>query len=412
MNVCKKTISTCLLAVFGMLSVFPMSADASSISELQGKKDKLANEIQNKKESRENTRSQKSETEKALNIIKGDIEKTRQRISELNVQLDESQKQIDIKTIEIDEKQKEYDKRKEILDKRLVDIYKNGDPSLLDVLFEANSFSDFLTRFEYMSYIADKDQELLKEIKELKTALEQEKINLEIEKNRFYSLKSEQEVRQSGLESQEVEKEKMAAELSAEEQALSNEIAEMSAASEAIGNQIAEIQRREAEEAAARAAAQAAAMAQGSVTAGQMPMAAVNMSSTVSNSGYLWPVPSSHRITSPYGVRSNPFTGGYDFHMGTDIGAPMGTPVIASRPGKIIIQVYHPSYGNYVVVDHGDGISTVYAHLSGFACAPGAIVDAGQVIGFIGSTGSSTGAHLHFEVRINGQHTNPMAFIG
>ncbi len=412
MNSCKKTISTCLLAVFGFISVFPTSADASSISELQGKKDKLTSEIQSKKDSREATRAQKSENEKALNIIKNDIEKTKVRIGELNVELAASQERIDIKTAEIAEKQKEYEKRKSILDKRLVDIYKNGDPSFLDVLFEADSFSDFLTRFEYMSYIADKDQELLKEIKEMKAILESERAGLEVEKNRYYSLKSEQEVRQSGLESQEVEKEKMAADLMAEEQALSNEIAEMSAASEAIGNQIAEIQRREAEEAAARAAAEAAAMAQGSVTAGQTPMASVNMSSTVSNSGYLWPVPSSRRITSPYGARSNPFSGGYDFHMGTDIGAPMGTPVISSRPGKIIIQVYHPSYGNYVVVDHGDGISTVYAHLSGFACAPGAIVEAGQVIGFIGSTGSSTGAHLHFEVRINGQHTNPMAFIG
>lgn len=409
MNSCKKTISTCLLAAFGFIFAFPISADASSIGELQGKKDKLASEIQSKKNSREATRVQKDENEKALNFIKNDIEKTKARIDELNVELELSQERIDLKTAEIREKEKEFDKRKNILDSRLVDIYKNGDPSILDVLFESQSFSDFLTRFEYMSYIADKDQELLKEIKEMKEALENEKISLEIEKNRYYSLKSEQEARQNGLQSQEAEKEKMVADLAAEEQALSNEIAEMSAASEAIGNQIAEIQRREAEEAAARAAA---AMAQGSIAAGQMPMATVNMSSTVSTSGYLWPVPSSTRITSPYGARSNPFTGGYDFHMGTDIAAPMGTPTISSRPGKIIIQVFHPSYGNYVVVDHGDGISTVYAHLSGFACAPGAIVEAGQVIGFIGSTGSSTGAHLHFEVRINGQHTNPMAFIG
>ncbi len=402
----KKTISLCLITAIGMLTWLPGHAEAESISDLQSKRQSIQGDISQKQAAREQTRAQKAENAKNLDIIQGEIASTKARIGALSNDIAASQSRIDVKMSEIKDMQKRYDERRALLDKRLIDIYKSGDRSFLEVLLQAEDFSDLLTRVEYMSYIADNDQKLLKEIAGMKAKLEKEKASLEAEKSHYSQLKSEQEVHKNGLVTQEADKKRLAESLSAEEAQLSSDIAQMSAASEAIGAQIAEIQRREAAE-----RARLAQMQQGQLAAGQLPFSGQSIPSTVSTSGYMWPVPSSHSISSPYGPRLSPF-GGYEFHMGTDIVAPMGTPVVASRSGKIIIQVFHPSYGNYIVVDHGDGVSTVYAHLSAFVCAPGAQVNAGQVIGLIGSTGASTGAHLHFEVRINGQHTNPLAFIG
>lgn len=403
MQACKKVLASGVLCAVGLLAVFPQGADAGDIQALQGKKDQLGKKIASQKAALQSKQNESKDNAAALQEIQGEISAVQARIAQLDGEIAAAQDRIAQKAAEIAVKQKEFDARKATLSERLVAIYKNGNPKLLEVLFQSQDFSDFLTRFEYMNYIAKKDQSLLADIKAMKDALEADKAALEQEKARLDQMKAEQESARLTLAEQEKEREVIAERLKKEEAQINEQLRQMNADSAAIGAQIAELQRQAAAEAAARARA----MAQNGAIAG----VAANGPITVSHSGYIWPLPSSHRITSPYGPRYSPFGYG-EFHMGTDIGAPNGSPIVASRSGRIIIQVYHPSYGNYVVIDHGDGYSTVYAHMSGFASSLGADVAAGQVIGFVGSTGASTGAHLHFEVRINGQHTNPMAFIG
>lgn len=403
MGTCKKILASGMITALGVCAIMPQGVEANDIQALQGKKDNISKNIASAESALKAKQNESRDNAAALADIQNNIANVKAQIVRLEGEIQNSQQRIEAKTAEIAVKQKEFDARKAALSDRLVSIYKNGDPSFLEVLFQAEDFGDFLTRFEYMNYIAKKDQSLLADIKKMKDALEADKMALEAEKAALNQMKVQQEASRNTLVAQEAEREKIAARLKEEESEIDAQIRQMNADSAAIGAQIVALQRQAAAEAAARAAAQMQGGTIASVTA--------NGPITVSASGYTWPVPSSHLITSPYGPRFSPFGYG-EFHMGVDIGAGMGSPIVAARSGRIIIQVFHPSYGNYVVVDHGDGYSTVYAHMSAFACAPGAEVASGQVIGFIGSTGASTGPHLHFEVRINGQHTNPMAYIG
>ena len=126
----------------------------------------------------------------------------------------------------------------------------------------------------------------------------------------------------------------------------------------------------------------------------------------MSEKGFLWPLTGYLTLTSKYGWRTSPITGRSEFHLGTDIPAPRGTPIKASKSGLVTTSTNHYSYGNYVVVTHSDGTQTLYAHMSKRAVDKGAVVTQGQVIGYVGSTGDSTGNHLHFEIWQNGKRTN------
>jgi murein DD-endopeptidase MepM/ murein hydrolase activator NlpD len=128
--------------------------------------------------------------------------------------------------------------------------------------------------------------------------------------------------------------------------------------------------------------------------------------------GATWLVPCTYtRMTSPYGWREHPVYGGRRFHYGIDLGAPSGTPIIASRAGRVTIAQYSSSAGYYVELNHGDGFSSQYMHMTHYIVSPGQQVSAGQVIGYVGSTGASTGPHLHFSVLYNGSHVNPANYI-
>lgn len=131
----------------------------------------------------------------------------------------------------------------------------------------------------------------------------------------------------------------------------------------------------------------------------------------VEKSGFCWPIPGHTHITSPYGYRVHPITGKVKFHAGVDVGAPSGLPIHAASAGRVTISVYSRSYGNYVEIDHGNGVRTRYAHMSKRLCSVGDTVAQGDVIGEIGATGHATGPHLHFEVRVNGKTLNPMQYF-
>ena len=131
----------------------------------------------------------------------------------------------------------------------------------------------------------------------------------------------------------------------------------------------------------------------------------------ISDSGFCWPTPGYTKITSPYGYRIHPITGKLKLHAGVDIGAAGGSPILAAAAGTVTTSVYSASYGNYVEIDHGDGVRTRYAHMSARSCRVGDTVELGQVIGLVGSTGNSTGNHCHFELRINGTTYDPMQYF-
>lgn len=403
----KRKVASSLVLSLGITSVVASPLFAESISDLQDEQATIKNSIEEKQGELDSNSSQKSETVAKIKEISDSINATQQKIASFTSQISDQEAAIAETNAQITETEAKLAKAQESLNDRLVTIYKDGNVNYLEVLFQSEDFSDFLTRFEYLSYITKRDKNLVEEVKSVKAQLETQKATLEQQLASLNALKSEEEGVKALLEEQQSQQESVYAELEKDEAAIKETIAAMQATSDEIGKKIADLQ---AQEEAKRAAAAAAAnQSNGAVTAAAADASSYEVTSAGSG---VWPALASHTITSNYGGRSYPLDGSYNYHLGTDIGASYGTPVVSYQAGTVLIASYHWSYGNYVVVDHGNGLSTLYAHMSALTVSAGQSVSAGQQVGLVGSTGSSTGPHLHFEVRINGSNVDPAPYLG
>lgn len=398
----KKKIAGSLVLSLGITSLAAAPVSAKTISELQNEQNSVKDSIEQKKEELNNKASQKNETVAKMKEINDSINATEKKIASFSAQITDQQATIEETNVQIAETEQKLSKAQKDLNNRLVTIYKEGSVNYLEVLFQSEDFSDFITRFEYLSFISKRDKELVDEVSAAKAQLDEQKATLEQQLQSLNALKSEEESVKGLLVEQQATQKSVYAELEKDEAAIKENIAVMQATSAEIGNQIVALQQQAA---AQQAAAQQQAAAGGTVAPGGQ------VQSTPAGAG-VWPAPASHIITSRYGGRSYPIDGSYNFHLGLDIGAGYGTSVVAYQGGTVIIATYHWSYGNYVVVDHGNGLSTLYAHMSALNVGAGDTVSAGQQVGAIGSTGSSTGPHLHFEVRINGSTVDPAPYLG
>ncbi|MBR0375388.1 MAG: peptidoglycan DD-metalloendopeptidase family protein [Firmicutes bacterium] len=309
----------------------------------------------------------------------------------VNQQLALTQKQLDLTTesiaklqAEIDELQAQLEARMNTLKGRLVDIYVYGDVSLLDVVFKSSSFQDFLTLFDLVETLVANDKDLANQIEEERQAIEADKLKLEQAKTELEEVKAGQEAMQQNLKSLEDEKKALLdeANMSLEE---------------------------------SQAMYQAELAAADSATAMIRELMATS-DPTLSYGGYMiWPLPApwdAGWITSEFGWRTHPVYGYSLFHSGIDIAADGGTPIFAAADGRIILSEYYGGYGYCVMIDHGDGVVSLYGHMSSFAgYYDGDYVFAGDVIGYVGTTGTSTGNHLHFETRYYGDYVSPWNYL-
>lgn len=349
--------------------------------------------------------------EKQKENIEGQIDKVLQEVADLNASILDYETQIKqlsekSETLQksINEKEKELVEKKKLLDDRLVAMYMKRETTFLDVLL-SGELMNFISNQDIIKQAADYDNRLINEVEELKTSLESEK--QEIEK-----VKAEKEEKNNELLKLKSEKEQKAANLNDEQKELEKKLSEYKAQAE----KYAELERQAiAKEKAAREEAERQAAAKKTANNQNSGSGSSNTNQTVTDpytGGKLgWPCPSSSRITSPYGYRV--LFGVRDFHTGIDIGAGMGQNIVAAESGTVILANYgwNGGYGNYIIINHGNGITTRYAHASQLYVSAGQTVTKGQVIAAVGSTGNSTGAHLHFEVRVNGSHTNPLNYL-
>jgi len=271
---------------------------------------------------------------------------------------------------------------------RLVAIYESGTTEVSDLVFASEDYGDLIERSEYIEQIQSSDEKLVARVRDLrdrqkKLVLKLKTVKERIEKVRDQIAEEEQalEVARSAVQARE-----------------SNLIAargQRNAALSQIDEQVGRLESIRADLQAEIQAEIAAASGVSTLPAGPM--------SAPSAAGLVWPL--SGTLTSGFGYRWG------RMHEGIDISVPEGTPVRAAKSGTVILASYYGGYGNYICVDHGGGLSTCYAHLSGYASSSGQRVSQGQVIGYSGNTGSSTGPHLHFEVRINGAAQDPMGYL-
>ena len=359
-----------------------------------------------------NKANQNSSTiEKQKENLEGQIDKVLQEVADLNASILDYETQIaqlteKSETLQksINEKEKELVEKKKLLDDRLVAMYMKKETTFLDVLL-SGELMNFISNQDIIKQAADYDSKLIAEVEELKTSLESEK--QEVEK-----VKVEKEEKNNELLKLKAQKEQKAANLTDEQKELEKKLSEYKAQAEKyaeLERQAIAKEKAAKEEAARQAAAKKAAANNTSSNSSSSSNQTVTNPYTGGKLG--WPCPSSSRITSPYGYRV--LFGVRDFHTGIDIGAGMGQNIVAAESGTVILANYgwNGGYGNYIIINHGNGITTRYAHASQLYVSAGQSVSKGQVIAAIGTTGNSTGPHLHFEVRVNGAHTNPLNYL-
>ena len=276
----------------------------------------------------------------------------------------------------------------ELFCKRVRAMEERGTISYWSVLFKADSFTDLLSRLDFINEIMDSDQKVIQDLQDLQAEIEEKKESLETQKAESEAAKAELVSKKSELNKQREAANALVAQLRASKSEYQEDMDDLSAEAEAVQAQILKLSK----ELAAQQAAQ-----------GKPSNAALG--------GYIWPV-SSRRITSTFGGRASPGGIGSTNHKGIDIGG-VGytTEIHAAKAGTVIVSQYSRSYGNYVVVSHGSGNTTLYAHMSSRKVSVGQYVNQGDVLGITGSTGNSTGPHLHFEITENGVRINPLKYL-
>ena len=347
------------------------SLDAKK-KELQGKLDALSND--------------KSEAMARKQLLDQQIANTAAQIQNTEAQIAEYAALITQTEAELAQAQEEEEAQYELFCARVRDMEERGTVSYWSVLFKANSFTDLLGRLDIINEIMDADQRVIDELQALQEEIETKKADLETGKAEEEAAKADLEAKKNELNTQRSEANAVIQQLTANENETEAVLADLEAEQDALW---AEAQRLSDQLIAQQAA---------------------NGQSTKSNpGGYIWPVDSRY-ITSTVGGRASPGGIGSTNHKGTDIGRVGYTSsVYAAKAGTVIVSQYSSSYGNYVVISHGSGNTTLYAHMSSRKVSVGQYVNQGDVIGITGSTGNSTGPHLHFEVTENGVRVNPLS---
>ena len=312
-----------------------------------------------------------------MKLLSAEIDESQQEILFLEEQILIKENEIIIMEYHIGRKTEDVERRTEYLNLRLVQLYMDGDVPLLDVLMESTTVTDFLTRFDMMSVVVDNDMLLLQGLQEARAELAFQKVNLETAKMLLEEEKDDQEALKLDLEDQWDKNNALVKRLADDKAALAAAEAELAATGEQIKLYIAEIQKKYS----------FLYMGDGSMG---------------------WPLPGQSRITSPYGMRTHPILKTKLFHSGIDIAAPRETPIKAAETGIVIMAGSYGGYGNTVILDHGGNVATQYAHMNSIKVKVGDVVLKGGDLGGVGTTGLSTGNHLHFEITVSGASVDPL----
>ncbi|MBE7001911.1 MAG: hypothetical protein E7421_04325 [Ruminococcaceae bacterium] len=324
-----------------------------------------------------------------------------EQVENLNKQITAYSSLIADKQAELDEATARWQALSDKYKERIRAMEEDGKLSYWSVLFKANSFSDFLDRLSMIDEIAAADQRRLEELNNAAKEVESAKTGLEAEKLALESGKKELEDASKKLEESRAEADKLLKQLIATGEEYQRLLDEAEKKESETASQVDKLEY--AYDAAKEREYQ-------QWLASQPPVQSGSAANTVN--GLTWLLPVNYtRFSSPFGYRIHPVYGDWRFHYGVDLSAPSGTPIYASRGGKVTYATYDSSSGYYVSINHLDGFTTKYLHMTHYIVSPGQYVAAGQVIGYVGSTGTSTGPHLHFSVYYNGSAVNPANYI-
>lgn len=321
---------------------------------------------------------QKQLLERQIDVIQSEIGNINQQINKYDELIGQAQTGIA-------QSEQEEAQLYELFCQRVRYMEEEGDVNYWAILFNAASFSDLLDRLIMVDEIMEYDNAVMDSLIATRKQLEESKIQLETARTEQQAAKDKQVVARKELESRESEVDKLLAQINKEKNAVEHEVKELEALAKQMDAEIAKKQK----ELAAQLAAQG--------------------KKITSEKGYKWPLTDYTNLSSLYAGRIDPFTGKKATHSGIDVPAPKGVKILSAKSGVVLTSAYNSGgYGNYVVVDHGNGNTTLYAHMSSRSVKAGDVVKQGDVLGLVGTTGRSTGNHLHYEIRENDVRIDPV----
>ena len=386
-----------VFVVLLLLATVTMTVQASSVgsnvtdSDLNNAEkelDELKNQLDKAEELVDDLKDSQSDVKGKISALNKSMISISAKITELENMLIAKNKEIEETKIKLQEAKDTAEKQYEDMKLRIQYMYENGQYSYIESFFAAESISEFLNSAEYIHQIQQYDRQKLNDFQNTVAQIEEFEVQLEEERESLKSMKAGVEREKANVANVMAQREAELAGIKAELSDAQDEAEMIEAEIQAQEEVIAEIKRVMAENAAK----------------GENKGEAYT-------GGYTWPVPASKRVTSDFGPRKSPTAGASSNHKGIDIGAPSGTDIVATAPGKVIISRYSSSAGYYITIDHGGGLCSVYMHCSKLLASVGDEVSGGQVIAKVGSTGISTGPHLHFGVSLNGTYVSPWGYL-
>ena len=393
---------TALGLILVLAAGIPIQASSASTEKVteDDASTKSLQEAQDEKAQLEKALKEAQGTIEDLQDSKGDIEskvtELNQQLIDISARITDLENQLTAKSEDIQETKDELAGAKEREAQQYADMkvriqfmYENGQTSYLEALLSSRNISEFLNSADYIAQIQSYDRQKLTEYQDTVESIVNLEAQLEQEYTDLEALKSTVESNKATVAAMMRQKESELADISGDIEDAQSDADYYAAEIQAQEELIAAIKRAEAEKAAAG-------VEEHPYTGG----------------AFRWPCPSSTRVTSDYGTRVSPMSGASSNHKGIDIGASAGADIIAAADGTVTAASYSSAAGNYVMIDHGGGLYTVYMHASSLLVSPGQTVSAGDVIAKVGSTGISTGSHLHFGVSLNGSYVSPWSYLG
>ena len=377
-----------MLFILVITTTLFIPAKVVAAQDLEDELDLIRKEKERTQERLDEIKEEEAEYFKQVKEVEENLILSLSELDKLNLKLAKTKSSIDDITIEIitneDELlivEQELEEITSSLNSRIITIYKRGSKNYLDLLMGSRDFTEFFSKLKIMNLLAEKDLEILEEIKSRRGSALAIKNNLidlgqeeKEQKSEIETLVSQAEVEKRDIEEIYGQKQSLLSSTKASKESLMELERQLSAKEVEIGRVLESYR-------------------YGAAPAGR----------------FQWPT--NGKISSGFGYRGSSLSGTKKFHSGIDLYAPIGTSVIAADGGQVILAAYEGGYGYSVLIYHGGGYATFYAHLSGFAVPSGQVVERGQLIGYVGVTGWTTGPHLHFEVRINGAAQNPLNYL-
>ena len=362
---------------------------AKTLSQLQAEQKELKKKQDDAKSNLKTAQNNQARLTAEIEVLDSELTLVEKELEIVEQQLAESEEKLADSQIKLEEATTARENQTEAFSQRIKFIYENGTIGYLKVLFESKSFTDFLTRLEYVNDIMRYDEETLDRLRKFEMVIEIQTEAIEEATKEIEILVEDQRIKRASLDIKISEKKELYLKYQQDEQNYEDVVRSTEEASNEVQKLI------------------------NNAIASQSRSGAAGSYTVYYTGGQLqWPVPGRSYVSSGYGNRKRPIGSGNEFHTGIDIPAAYGANIVAAEAGTVITSSYVRGYGYTVIINHGNNLTTLYGHNSSLSVKVGDVVTRGQVIAKAGSTGNSTGNHCHFEVRLNGSHVNPGGYLG